>query len=102
MRKQPNGFASLVCTLETALAAPKEIAIFASKEEAKEMLGLIEQHTSPHTVVALVEKENNPLISKLPFLQERSRVNHQPTVYVCEAGVCKLPVTTLEVLREQL
>ncbi len=102
MRKQPNGFASLLCALEIVFAAPQEIAVFANKEEAKEMLGLIETHASPHAVVALVEDTNNPLISTLPFLQERGRTDNKPTVYVCEAGVCKLPVTTLEALKKQL
>jgi uncharacterized protein len=102
MRKQPNGFASLLCALEIVFAPPQEIAVFAKKEEAREMLELIESHTSPHTVIALVEDDHNPLVSKLPFLQERGRIDGKTTVYVCEAGVCKLPVTTLEALTEQL
>jgi uncharacterized protein len=102
MRKQPNGFASLVCALELFLAPPQEIAVFATKEEAKEMLEFLERNASPYSVIALVESQDNPLVSKLPFLQERGRVQDKPTVYVCEAGVCKLPVTTLKGLREQL
>jgi uncharacterized protein len=102
MRKQPNGFASLLCALEIVFAPPREIAVFAGKDEAKEMLEYIQTHTSPHTVIALVENENNPLISKLPFLQERGRIDNKLTIYVCEAGVCKLPVTTLEALQKQL
>jgi uncharacterized protein len=102
MRKQPNGFASLLCALELFLAPPREIAVFASRKEAKEMLEFLETHTSPHAVIALVESQDDPLISKLPFLQDRGRVQNKPTVYVCEAGVCKLPVTTLEALQKQL
>jgi uncharacterized protein len=102
MRKQPNGFASLLCALEIVFAPPQEIAIFASKEEAKEMLELIETHASPHAIIALVENEKNSLVSQLPFLQERGRIDDKATVYVCEAGVCKLPVTTLKDLKEQL
>jgi uncharacterized protein len=101
MRKQPNGFASLLYALEISFSAPREVAIFATKEEAKEMLELIETHASLHTVVVIVENKNNPLISELPFLQERGQIENKPTVYVCEAGVCKLPVTTLETLQEQ-
>jgi uncharacterized protein len=102
MRKQPNGFASLLCALEISFAAPQEIVVFASKDEAAEMLELIDHHASPYAVIALIEDRNNPLISTLPFLQERGRIDNKPTVYVCEAGVCKLPVTTLEGLRKQL
>jgi uncharacterized protein len=102
MRKQPNGFASLLCALEIVFAPPQEIAIFASKDEAKEILETVETHASPHAVIALVENEKSPLISQLPFLQERGRIEDKPTVYVCEASVCKLPVTTLKDLKEQL
>jgi uncharacterized protein len=102
MRKQPNGFASLLCALEIVFAPPQEIAVFGNKEEAREMLEYLDHHASPHAVVALIEDLSNPLISKLPFLRERGRVDNKTTVYVCEAGVCKLPVTTLEALREQL
>lgn len=102
MRKQPNGFASLLCALEIVFAPPQEIAVFATKDEAKEMLELIETHASPHAVVALVENETNPLVAKLPFLQQRGRIDDKATVYVCEAGFCKLPVTTLEALKSQL
>jgi uncharacterized protein len=102
MRKQPNGFASLLCALEIVFAPPQEIAVFANQDEAKEMLELIETHASPHAVVALVENETNPLLTRLPFLQQRGRIDGKATVYVCEAGVCKLPVTTLEALKNQL
>jgi uncharacterized protein len=102
MRKQPNGFASLLCALEIIFASPQEIAIFASKDAAKEMLELIQTHASPHAAIALIENKNNPLIAKLPFLQGRERIDNKATVYVCEAGVCKLPVTTLEALKNQL
>ncbi len=101
MRKQPNGFASLLCALDIVFAPPQEIAIFASKNEAREMLELIERHASPHAVLALIEDQDNALVSKLPFLQERRRIDNKATVYVCEAGVCKLPVTTLEALIKQ-
>ncbi len=102
MRKQPNGFASLLCALEIVFSPPQEIAVFANKDEAKELLEVIQIHASPHAVIALVEDANNPLSSRFPFLQNRGRVDKKATVYVCEAGACKLPVTTLEALKHQL
>jgi uncharacterized protein len=102
MRKQPNGFASLLCALEIVFAPPREVAVFGKKEEAKEMLEFIDQYASPHTAVALVEDGDDPLISNLPFLQGRGQIDNKTTVYVCEMGVCKLPVTTLEALKKQL
>jgi uncharacterized protein len=102
MRKQPNGFASLLCALEIVLTPPREIAVFGKREEAQEMLESIETHALPHAVVALIEEKNDPLVAKLPFLQGRGQIENKVTIYVCEAGACKLPVTTLEALQEQL
>jgi uncharacterized protein YyaL (SSP411 family) len=102
MRKQPNGFASLLCVLEILLKPSKEIAVFASGEEAEGFLKVIENQRLQDVCIALVEHEDNPLIAKCPFLQQRGRIDGKATVYVCESGVCKLPVTTTEALRQLL
>ena len=103
MKQQPNGFGTLLSALERLLAAPKEIAIFGDKEneEVKRMLEAVRQNVSPFAAVAVVEKDD-PLISRLPFLQGRGQVDGKPTVYVCEGGACRLPVTTVEDLEQQL
>ena len=102
MRKQPNGFASLLCVLEMLLKPSKEIAIFASREDAEGFLEVIESKQLFDVAIALVEDQNNPLIARFPFLQHRDRIEGKPTVYVCETGVCKLPVFTPETLKNQL
>ena len=103
MRKQPNGFGTLLSALERLLAPPKEIAIFGDyeDEEVQKLLQTVHEHASPFTAIAVVE-EDDPLISRLPFLQERGRVEGKPTVYTCEGGACRLPVTTPEEVEEQL
>ncbi len=102
MRKQPNGFASLLCVLEILLKPSKEIALFASREEAKVFLEEIEIRDLSEAAIVLVEDDQNPLMAHFPFLQNRGRIKNQATVYVCETGVCKLPVTTLAAFKEQL
>ena len=101
MRKQPNGFA-LLCVLEMLLKPSKEIAIFASREDAVGFLEVIESKQLFDVAIALVEDQNNPLIARFPFLQHRDRIEGKSTVYVCETGVCKLPVFTPETLKNQL
>ena len=56
----------------------------------------------PYTVVALAEDAEDPLAEVLPFLGGRGRVEGKATAYVCEGGACKLPVTTVEGLVENL
>ena len=89
--------------LERLLSEPKEVAIFGDweDEEVQRLLQTVRENISSFTVVAVVE-EDDPLISHLPFLQGRGQLDGKPTVYVCEGGACKLPVTTVEEVREQL
>ncbi len=102
MRKHPTGFGTLLCALEQHLSPAREIAIIGPKAQAAELLAVIDQYASPDTVVALIEAPDDPLSQRLPFLQQRDMKGGQVTVYVCEAGVCKLPVTGVAELRQQL
>ena len=103
MRRYPTGFASLLTAFETLYAPPKEIVIFGERSDARTR-ALLEVLASPlpHTVLALIESSDDPLVARLPFTQERGPVDGEPTAYVCEGGACRLPVTTPEGLREQL
>ncbi len=102
MRKQPNGFASLLCALDMLLKPSKEIAICASREEATGFLEVIESKQLSELAIALVEDQNNSLVSKCPFLQQRNRIDSKPAVYVCQSGVCKMPVTVVRDLEKLL
>ncbi len=103
MKRQPSGFGTLLGALERLLSEPREIAIFGNKEdeEVQRLLQSVREHTSPFTAFAVVEQDD-PLIPHLPFLQERGQIEGKPTVYVCEGGACRLPVTTVEEVRSQL
>ena len=103
MRQQPSGFGTLLGALERLLSKPREIAIFGDTErkEVQTLLQTVREYAPPFAAVAVVSQDD-PLISHLPFLQERGQIDGKPTVYICEGGACKLPVTTVEEVREQL
>ncbi len=103
MRRYPTGFASLLTAFETLYAPPKEIVIFGERSDARTR-ALLEVLASPlpHTVLALIESSDDPLVARLPFTQERGPVDGEPTAYVCEGGACRLPVMTPEALGDQL
>jgi len=104
MRKQPSGFGTLLFVLEKHLSPSQEIAVVGSRdsEDTQALLSELHTHFLPHTVIALAESATAPIVEKITFLQEREQVEGKPTVYVCENSACKLPVTTVAGLREQL
>ena len=104
MRRYPTGFASLLTAFETLHARPREVVIFGERSDPKTqaLLEVLDAAPLPHTALALVESSDDPLVTRLPFTQERGPVDGEPAAYVCEGGACRLPVTTAEALREQL
>ena len=104
MRRYPTGFASLLVAHEQLYAPPQEVAIFGDRKDSKTqaLLGVLGATSLPHTALALIESEDDPLVAQLPFTQGRGRIDGKATAYVCAGGTCRLPVTTPERLREQL
>ena len=104
LRRQPSGFGALLCVVQDWLEPPREIAILGGRRDhdTQALLAVLDAQPLPHVAVALVEDSSDPLVARLPFLQGRDRVDGKATAYVCEAGSCRLPVTTPEALKAQL
>lgn len=101
MEQQPTGFGRMLSALDDLLAPSQEVVVFGSLDDPRTQLLLeeVRSHYLPHTVLALGEPESeNPL----PLLEGRTLVDGQPAAYVCENYACKLPVTSVEALRELL
>jgi len=98
MAQQPTGFGRLLTALDDLLGPSQEIAVVGELTDPRTQLLLqeIRRHYLPHSVLALKEpEEENPL----PLLEGRTLVDGQPAVYVCENYACRLPVTSIEALR---
>ena len=100
--KYPSAFARWLSAADFAIGTVKQIALIGQQEEPllKEMLQIIRQRFRPFTVLAaaaLPLPEGSP-----PLLEERKQINGSVTVFVCEGFVCRLPTTSLEVLKQQL
>ena len=104
MRRYPTGFGSCLVATEKLYAPPREIAVFGDRNDPKTqaLLAVLSEADLTFTAVALIETPDDPHVARLPFAQNRDRVDGQPTAYVCERGACRLPVTTPAALREQL
>ncbi len=100
--RYPTAFARWLTAADFALARVKQVAIVGKPESpaAQEMLQVVRESYRPHLVLAV---SNLPLDSQSPpLLRDRPILDGQPTAYLCENFVCKLPVTTAQELKSLL
>lgn len=100
--RYPTSFARWLSATDFALGHVKQIAVMyeSGPEEAQELLQTIQSAYKPNIVVAASAyppHENAPTL-----LMERPLKDNQPTVYVCEGFVCKLPVNAVSDLQRLL
>ncbi|HET7475937.1 MAG TPA: thioredoxin domain-containing protein [Dermatophilaceae bacterium] len=76
---------------EALLAGPLQVAVVGDDEVAAAMVSASRRATSPGTVLAAGEPDQQGL----PLLQARPRVGGGSTAYVCRGFVCERPVTTV-------
>jgi len=98
MAQYPSAFAHLLCALDFYLSRPKEIAVIGNPHERKtgDLLGEIFHIYLPNKVVACGTEGD------MFLLKDKSQIEGQPTVYVCENFSCRSPVTAPEDLAERL
>ena len=99
----PTAFGRWLSASDCALSPVRQVALIGSPEDGllKEMLALLRSQYRPITVVATASTQPPPPGSP-SLLEGRPRVDGMSTAYVCEGFVCRLPVTTLQALNEQL
>ena len=87
------------------LGKAKEIVLVApdSKEQAEPFLEVLRRSFLPNKVVVLTTAgELDRLAELVPFVEGKLPKQGRTTAYVCEAYLCKLPTTDVEVFEEQL
>ncbi len=85
--QHPESFAHLLRAIDFHLSPTKEVALIG--EDLTAFARVIRSQHRPHLVLA-----GGPEGSETPeLLQNRTKLNAQPTAYVCEAFTCKQPVT---------
>ncbi|MDZ7706109.1 MAG: thioredoxin domain-containing protein [Trueperaceae bacterium] len=104
LEQQPSGFATFLHVLDHLLRPPQEVAIVGdpAAEDTAALVRAVQERALPYTAVALSTGPDDELAERLPFLQQRGRVDGKATAYVCEAGACRQPVTEPQALREGL
>src|SRR5215217_4467700 len=84
---------------QTSRRKPVEVAVVGPDETARAELVLLAHQLAPAGSVIVAGMPDQP---GLALLNDRPRINKQPTAYVCRHFVCKLPVNSVEDLALQL
>ena len=104
LQNRPLAFGEMLLALDYQLDAAKEIVVVTGPSgSADAHLAVIRSRFAPNRVIAVVTEEAaRAQQAMLPLLRGRVAPRGVTTVYVCEDGICQLPITEPEHLRDQL
>jgi uncharacterized protein len=106
MAQQPGAFGRLLCALDFAIGPAQEIALVGDPDAAdtRALAGAVFQRFLPNRVMALRRPgpAGEPDAQLIPLLAERTALDGRATAYVCERFACRLPVTDVAALIQQL
>ena len=99
--QHPQAFGRLLCALDFALSASKEIAIIGNTnvEETNALLAIVNRQYLPNSVLASSKVDDTRATQTIALLADRPLKDEQATVYVCRNFACQAPVNTAEELR---
>ncbi|HXQ24683.1 MAG TPA: thioredoxin domain-containing protein [Candidatus Acidoferrales bacterium] len=91
--KAPTAHTEMLMALDFALGPTKEIVVAGAPDAdgTRALLAAVRRRYLPRSVIALHAPNDGAIEALVPFLKQQTMINDQPTVYVCEHYVCKLP-----------
>ena len=104
MQRFPTAAGHWLGALDFYMARAKEVVIVGPRDDSTtaELVREVFRNYLPNRVLVGSSGEETGENSSLPLLQERPLTNGQPTAYVCENYVCRLPVNDAGDLAKQL
>ncbi len=101
VRRAPRFAGWLLADAITRTPTPKpvQVAVVGPDDRARAELALVAHQLVPAGSVVVAGAPDEP---GLALLADRPLINNQPTAYVCRQFVCRLPVTTVQDLEDQL
>ena len=98
LKRHPQGFGRTLSAIEFFLGDSKEIVLMGDEDG-----NLGREVWSEYRPGKVVVPANGSTESEMiPLLQGRAAIDGKTTAYVCENFACRMPVTTVEELKEQL
>ena len=104
LTRYPLSFGNWLCTLDFYLSNKKEIVIVGPSDDRStaEMMRVLYETWLPNKVIAGLDTNDPTAIVGLKLLNGKTMINGQSTVYICEGYSCRTPVTTPDLLKNQL
>jgi uncharacterized protein YyaL (SSP411 family) len=94
----------MAAALSTYVAGPQQVVIVGPRAgDSLELEGAVATRYRPFAVVlSLTLEQQQALAPTLPFLGPMHPIGDKPAAYVCANFTCRLPVTTVEELEQEL
>jgi uncharacterized protein len=104
LMRAPTAHTQMLMALDFALGPAKEIVVAGPSDSTgtKTLLATVRRHYLPRSVIALHTPGDGASEQLMPFLKQQTMLNEQPTAYVCEHYVCKLPTNDPQKLESLL
>jgi uncharacterized protein YyaL (SSP411 family) len=101
-RRQPFGFANLLCAADLFARGPFELVLVGNPEAAqtRELWRHIRRTYLPNRTLSVVDPAAPERLP--PPVQGKGQLNGRPTVYVCRGSTCSPPATGWEEIRPLL
>ncbi|MBE2269563.1 MAG: thioredoxin domain-containing protein [Anaerolinea sp.] len=101
LREFPQAFGEALSAVEMLAAGVVEVALVGEPAAAKDLIDAVQKPYRPNVITALARADVEGEAA-IPLLSYRVQRGGQPTAYVCRNFACKLPVTSVEALKEQI
>ncbi len=99
--KNPAQSTMSLTALQSWWAGSREVVIVG--DESQEMLDVLRDRFTPHTVVIVKDKENSDELDKLlGFTSSMTKVDGKTTAYICEDFTCRKPVSDIGEFKKRL
>jgi len=106
LTRRPTAVAEMLLALDFKLGEPKEVVIVTPDrpDQAEPFLSVLRRSFIPRkvVVVAAAAGEQQKLAKLVPLVRGKLALKGEVTAYVCQAGVCSLPTTDIDVFERQL
>jgi uncharacterized protein len=104
MARYPLAFGNWLCALDFHLSNKKEIVIVGPSHDktTAEMMRVLCNTWLPNKVIVGLDPSDPTSVAGLKLLNGKTMINGQTTVYVCEGFSCRTPVTTPDLLKNQI
>ncbi len=101
--QHPGAFGRLLSAADFSIGPVKELAIIGDMKDTstQSLLNVVRSQYRPNLIVQVADTAQGSFDS-YPLLANRERISNAATAYVCENYVCKLPVTSPEMLAQEI